>query len=141
MTDSWASNRIQFARLIAEIKAAGLTSHQMCDLKASMDLTSDDIHELFDRAEEEFESIKRGCLPGTWQRVEDRLPAMDDEETLCGYRLSRPVLIRTADGFVTVAERRQILPYDEEPDPAQWIQLGRDGYTQDDVIEWCDIPK
>lgn len=52
----WNDNRIQFPRLIAEIMAT-----QDLDLEClaeSMDLTVDDVNELFDRASEEWESIK-----------------------------------------------------------------------------------
>jgi len=49
---------IQFPRLLAEIKAVGLTPEQMNDLSVSMDLSKEEIHELFDRAEEAFEREK-----------------------------------------------------------------------------------
>jgi hypothetical protein len=48
---------IQFPRLIAEINAT-----QMLDMKAlceSMDLEPSDVDELFDRAEEEWERVKK----------------------------------------------------------------------------------
>lgn len=52
----WEDNRIQFPRLISEIMAT-----QDLDLEClaeSMDLTIDEVNELFDRASEEWESIK-----------------------------------------------------------------------------------
>lgn len=52
----WNDNHIQFPRLIAEIMAT-----QDLDLEClaeSMDLTVDDVNELFDRASEEWGSIK-----------------------------------------------------------------------------------
>ena len=53
----WDRNDIQFARLISELKAAGLTPEQMDNLCESMDLNKDQIHELLDRGEEAFEFI------------------------------------------------------------------------------------
>ncbi len=54
----WDNDDIQFARLLAEIKAVGLSPEQMNELSTSMSLTKDEIHELLDRAEEKFEQIK-----------------------------------------------------------------------------------
>jgi hypothetical protein len=54
----WEDNSIQFPRLLAEIKAVGLTAKQVADLCKSMDISSNDLHELLDRAEEEFERLK-----------------------------------------------------------------------------------
>lgn len=62
--DLWSRDDVQFPRLLAEIKAAGLTNDQLQLLKASMDLSSEAIQELFDRAEESWERIKtRGVSP------------------------------------------------------------------------------
>ncbi len=57
LTDLWASNKIQFARLLAEINAT-----QVVDFPAlmdSMNLSQENILELFDRAELEWCEIKR----------------------------------------------------------------------------------
>jgi hypothetical protein len=54
----WDRDDVQFPRLLAEIKAVGLTGRQMNELRASMDLDSNRIHELLDRAEETFEATK-----------------------------------------------------------------------------------
>lgn len=54
----WNSNRVQFARLLAEIKMAGLSAKQMNYLSKSMDLSKPEINSILDRAEEEFEEIK-----------------------------------------------------------------------------------
>lgn len=56
--ETWDRDDIQFPRLLAEIKAVGLTGKQMDELRTSMDLDSNRIHELLDRAEESFEAIK-----------------------------------------------------------------------------------
>ena len=60
---NWDNNYIQFARLLAEIySAAGLTTEQYEQLKASMDLGYEDIDEIFERAMLEFERVKIGKL-------------------------------------------------------------------------------
>ena len=62
--DLWEHNSVQFPRLISEIMATGVSEEQWDDLLTSMDLESDDLSELFDRAQEEWESIKnRHCPP------------------------------------------------------------------------------
>jgi hypothetical protein len=57
--DVWKDNSIQFPRLIAEIVATvdinAETWQNLCD---SMDLTTDELNELFDRAQESWEKIK-----------------------------------------------------------------------------------
>lgn len=52
----WEDNRIQFPRLISEIMATQFLDLEQ--LAESMDLTIDEVNELFDRASEEWESIK-----------------------------------------------------------------------------------
>ena len=54
----WHTDRIQFPRLLAEIRAVGLTAAQYRMLRESMDLTDKRIDELFARAELEWEFIK-----------------------------------------------------------------------------------
>jgi hypothetical protein len=59
MKNLWKNNNIQFPRLLAEI--AGIVSISKKDMKAlceSMDLTKEEINELFDRAVDTFEKIK-----------------------------------------------------------------------------------
>lgn len=56
----WENNRVQFARLLAEINAVGLTPKQLKGLAKSMDLKAKDIHDIFNRAENEFDEIKQG---------------------------------------------------------------------------------
>lgn len=59
MENLWKDNRIQFARLVAEIGMMGLTPSQVARLKESMDLTEEAMGQLFDRAIKEFEQIKK----------------------------------------------------------------------------------
>lgn len=54
----WQSNRIQFPRLLAEIRAVGLTETQYSDLQASMDLTREEIDLLLERAEDVWQGRK-----------------------------------------------------------------------------------
>ena len=61
--DLWKDNKIQFARLIAEINSVGLSKKQYKELGESMDLSITEINELFDRAIEEFEKSKKKHCP------------------------------------------------------------------------------
>lgn len=54
----WQKNDIQFPRLLAEIHALGLTDTQKFLLAKSMDLEPEQIDELLNRAEAEFERLK-----------------------------------------------------------------------------------
>ena len=54
----WDLNSIQFPRLLAVLRAVGLTAQQYADLCESMELESSDIDELLERAEEEWEVLK-----------------------------------------------------------------------------------
>jgi len=57
---SWDDDSIQFPRLLAEIAATvELTEDQWGELRASMDLDTNDIAELFDRAQSRWEEIKQ----------------------------------------------------------------------------------
>lgn len=56
--NKWADNRIQFPRLLAEIRAVGLTPAQYHELNQSMDLAPEEIDELLERAESEWQEIK-----------------------------------------------------------------------------------
>jgi len=59
-TGSFLDNSVQFPRLLAEIRAVGLTDGQVKALEASMDLSIDRIDEILSRAEDVFEKIKEG---------------------------------------------------------------------------------
>lgn len=65
----WDDNHKQFARLIAEIAASGgLSNKQLTALSESMDLDLDQLDELFDRAQCEWDlRVKSGksCLKVT----------------------------------------------------------------------------
>lgn len=58
MNKLWGRDDVQFPRLLAEIKAAGLPPEVMRQLCSSMELSPEQVHELLDRAEETFEAIK-----------------------------------------------------------------------------------
>lgn len=58
---NWNNDTLQFPRLLAEISAT-----QELDMQAladSMDLSLDEVNELFDRAGEVWEGIKEGLVP------------------------------------------------------------------------------
>lgn len=60
LNSRWEDNGIQFPRLLAEIRAAGLTAGQYALLKESMDLSKKEIDSVLERAEKAWESIKDG---------------------------------------------------------------------------------
>ena len=53
----WYRDDIQLTRLLVELKTVGLTAEQIEYLKKSMKLTSEQIQELFDRAEETYGAV------------------------------------------------------------------------------------
>lgn len=55
---NWKDNHIQFPRLLAEIYAAGLSAKQEKDICTSMDITRDELYELLERSDKEFERLK-----------------------------------------------------------------------------------
>lgn len=56
---NWDNDKIQFPRLLEEIRAVGLTEEQYKELERSMDLSKDRIDELFERAMTAWEKIKK----------------------------------------------------------------------------------
>ena len=60
MADIWNSNEIQFPRLLAEINAT--QELDLDSLAESMDLSVDEVKELFERADRIFEYIKLGYI-------------------------------------------------------------------------------
>jgi len=55
----WQDNAIQFPRLIAELEAVGAFTYEVVqDLQTSMDLDEQDIMDLLDRAQSEWDDIK-----------------------------------------------------------------------------------
>jgi len=60
----WEDNYVQFTRLLAEIMATGCLTEEVWDtLLDEMDLESDDLSELFERAQEEWERMKLKHCP------------------------------------------------------------------------------
>ena len=58
LKDLWPNNTIQFTRLLAEIRAAGMSRRMMSLLTNFMDLKPKDIRDLLGRAEKAWEAIK-----------------------------------------------------------------------------------
>lgn len=76
---NWENNAIQFPRLLAEIVA----TQEHLDIPAlaeSMDLSVEEVNELFDRADQAWESIKEGWEPLT----EVTINTFDDEGNVTG---------------------------------------------------------
>ena len=62
--DLWEYNHIQFPRLLSEIMACvDISEKNWTELEESMDLSRDEILELFNRAQEDWESIKNMHCP------------------------------------------------------------------------------
>lgn len=69
LQEPWERNEIQFPRLIAEINA----TQDSLDFKAladSMDLSVEEVQSLFDRADQEWESIKGNGTPAIADKTE-----------------------------------------------------------------------
>lgn len=64
---TWHDDAIQFPRLLAEIRAIGLTDEQYQDLATSMDLNQERLDELLERAEIVWERIKERTGPDGYQ--------------------------------------------------------------------------
>lgn len=63
MKSTWQDNSIQFPRFIAEANAAGAFTNQvLLDMAREMDLNSEDLVEILDRAVTEWDKIKAKTL-------------------------------------------------------------------------------
>jgi len=59
----WQRNDVQFPRLLAEIMASGaIDENALTTIRESMDLQTEELQELFDRAQTEWEQIKTSAL-------------------------------------------------------------------------------
>lgn len=58
MKTLWEDDQVQFTRLLAEISSTELPNYIYDELRASMDLTNEEINELFDRANAAWERYK-----------------------------------------------------------------------------------
>ena len=61
----WNSDRIQFPRLLAELRAIGLTAEQYAELLEAMDCDREKVDELLERAEVAWQTRKAT----QWQAV------------------------------------------------------------------------
>jgi hypothetical protein len=85
---AWKNNSIQFPRLLAEIRAVGLTSEQIQDLTSSMDLTKGQLAELFERAEDEFERLKNDRCP-----MKNGNIFREEDERVSSYSIFKKVIV------------------------------------------------
>ncbi len=60
--EQWEDSRIQFPRLLAEINAVGLTVDQIQGIAESMDLHTDEVNNIFERANARWEVEKAFTL-------------------------------------------------------------------------------
>jgi hypothetical protein len=63
MSQKWDDNFLQFARLLDEICAVGLSKEQLEQIGESMDLPQAPLNDLFERARQQWEQIKKGREP------------------------------------------------------------------------------
>jgi len=60
----WDRDDIQFPRLLDEIQGIGLTDTQYVQIAESMDLTPEEVHELFERAQTAWDKHKAEFFKG-----------------------------------------------------------------------------
>jgi len=65
MNKLWERGEVQFPRLLAEIRAIGLTAEQYKQLGEAMDLERELIDELLERAEAQWQKNKKKYCPIT----------------------------------------------------------------------------
>jgi hypothetical protein len=95
MSDVWDNDQIQFPRLLAEVNAL-ITDDELSRIEASMDLTTKQVEQLFDRAEKAWERIRMDHEDyGSWSL----LYAVDGKIMVCGPFPSK----KTALGYATKA--------------------------------------
>jgi len=70
-----------------------------------------------------------------WNRYPDTKPS-DIEEDLGVFTRSKPYLVKNEDGFQCVAHLQKWV---DEEYPEKWLQIGRDGYIVEGVIQWVEI--
>lgn len=111
----WKVNSIQFPRLLAELRAAGLTTEQYEKLQDSMDLDLDEIEELFDRAQEAWEEHKKDRTPPpNVQSARERIIAIQDERGWKDQTLLDVLLDLIGGGIADEVEKLAQREADEE---------------------------
>ena len=109
----WRDSSIQFPRLIAELNAIALTSEQIKEICDSMDISSDELCEIFERANTLWEVAKARSLNDeavyvncpSCQHVPLPIEGIDDDNTLqfiCPH-CNADVLI-DEDGYIMLQE-------------------------------------
>ena len=102
--DNWLDDKLQFARLLSEIQAIGLTKKQLRTLCIEMDLKPSDITEVFDRATGCFEACK-AILPnaarkGRTENMDTVFVATEHEPDNCEF----PVMVKNVFATQELAE-------------------------------------
>jgi hypothetical protein len=65
VNENWTKDEYQFPRLLSEIMAEGMGEELWDKLLGAMDIESDDLSELFDRAQRKWEQVKEETCPIT----------------------------------------------------------------------------
>jgi hypothetical protein len=120
----WEDDNIQFPRLLAEIRAVGLTQFQYDLLHESMDLARDDIDAILERAESKWQAIKEAS------RKESQPPDLfvwhyRSEPNRFGTVFAKTHAEAARKALATLTERHS--EYIGTPDPH--IYSKRAGYT------------
>jgi hypothetical protein len=107
--DHWKNDSIQFPRLLAEIYAEGLTEGQIRRICASMALEPPQIEELFQRADKEFEAIKKHLDGSPRFDIATEAAGLDDREPLEGC-------LTLLDAFGSMCIEQGITILDAQPE-------------------------
>lgn len=115
---TWHNNAVQYPRLLAEIVATQ-DSLDLDALAESMDLTREEVAELFDRAQDEWEDIKQGVRPTVRMLVtvnRDMVPgAFHTDESVVATVL-RVLYDRLGHYQPTV-----VLVHEDDNEPDEWF--------------------
>lgn len=126
----WKNDKIQFARLLAEIDAIGLSATAWWTLCDSMDLEPEDIQAIFDRAEEYWDFVKENRPRTSPMTVKEMEAAVDDDSFVSGVisvELSE-VIDLDLEGFLDLIGER-LVEHGELLMQSSWDVIGHAGDT------------
>lgn len=91
----WENNAVQFMRLLCEINAT--QNLDLAILAKSMDLSVEDVEELFDRANTDWEKQKQAVLNQETQKLTIDLNIFDDEGNVVDGTTAEMTLAQISD--------------------------------------------